>query len=179
MLLPQPIMNHKIMQLAYVVNDLQEAAARWTNTFGIGPFFIVDRPEIGDPHYRGRPQGVEISTALAQAGDVHVELVQQHCDSPSCYRDLIPKGKEGFHHVGVIVEDYEAELARYQAQGFEVAMSGTFGPMKFCYVDTSPHIFCMVEVLENVPFIHDFFGRIKKAAEVWDGSNPLRPASEL
>ena len=176
---PLPAMNHKILQMAYVVNDVEAAATRWMETFGIGPFFILDRPQVGNPLYRGRPQHVEFSAALAQAGDIHIELIQQHCDAPSCYRDLIPKGKEGFHHKGVIVDDYEAELARYRALGFEVASSGEFGPLKFCYVDTSSVLGGMVEVLENLPFIHNYFARVRAAAESWDGTRPLRDANEL
>ncbi len=175
----QPPMNHKIIQVAYVVNDVREAAARWTQTFGIGPFYILDRPQVGNPLYRGEPQAVEFSAALAQAGDVHIELIEQHCDSPSCYRDLVPKGKEGFHHIAVIVDDYQNEVARYEAMGFPVASSGEFGPLKFCYVDTSPVMSGMVEVLENLPFIHNYFGRIREAAEGWDGSNPIRDANDL
>lgn len=175
----QPPMNHKILQIAYVVNDIEEAATRWIETFGVGPFFILDRPQVGNPHYRGKPQEVEFSAGLAQAGDVHIELIQQHCDSPSCYRDLIPKGQEGFHHVAAIVEDYDSEVARYEQLGFPVASSGEFGPLRFCYVDTSPVMMGMVEVLENKSFIHNYFGRVREAAETWDGSRPIRDANEL
>jgi catechol 2,3-dioxygenase-like lactoylglutathione lyase family enzyme len=175
----QPMMNHKVVQLAYVVNDIHEAADRWIKTFGVGPFYILDRPDVGNPLYRGRPQKVQFSAALAQAGDVHIELIEQHCDSPSCYRDLFPKGREGFHHVAVIVEDYEKEVARYEAAGFPVASSGEFGPLKFCYVDTSRTMNCMVEVLQNLPFIHNYFVRIREAAERWDGRDPIRNAADL
>ena len=174
-----PAMNHKVLQFAYVVNDIEAAARRWITTFGVGPFYILRRPEVGNPLYRGRPGKVEFSAALAQAGDVHVELIEQHCDSPSCYRDLIPKGREGFHHVAVIVENYAKEVARYERLGFPVAASGEFGPLKFCYVDTSSAMQGMVEVLEDLPFIHNYFARIRKAAENWDGSNPIRDANEL
>jgi hypothetical protein len=175
----QPFMNHKILQIAYVVNDVRASAEYWMKTFGVGPFYILDRPEVGNPIYRGKPQKVEFSAGLAQAGDVHIELIEQHCDSPSCYRDLIPKGKEGFHHFAVIVEDYQKEVDRYVSQGFPVASSGEFGPLNFCYVDTSPVLGGMVEVLEDLPFIHNYFGRIRQAAENWDGSNPIRDANEL
>ena len=174
-----PLVNHKVLQLAYVVNDVREAASRWTKTFGVGPFFVLERPEVANPVYRGAPGEVAFSAALAQAGDVHIELIEQHCDSHSCYRDLIPKGQEGFHHVAVIVDDYEKEVARYEALGCPVASSGEFGPLKFCYVDTSPVMNCMVEVLEDLPFIHNYFARIREAAEGWDGSRPIRDASDL
>ncbi len=175
----QPPGNLKVHQMAYVSNDVRAAAERWVKSFGVGPFYILDRPDVGDPRYRGSPQRVEFSAALAQAGDIHVELIEQHCDSPSCYRDITPKGSEGFHHVAVIVEDYAREVARYEDMGFAVASSGKFGPLRFCYVDTSSVLGGMVEVLEDVPFIRNYFARVRQAAENWDGSNPIRDASEL
>ncbi len=175
----QPATNHKIVQIAYVVNDIEEAARRWTKTFGVGPFFVLKSPQVGNPLYRGRPGKVDFSAALAQAGDLHVELIEQHCDSPSCYRDLIPKGKEGFHHVAVIVENYDKEVARYEALGCPVAASGEFGPLRFCYVDASATMNGMVEVLEDLPFIRNYFDRIRQASENWDGRDPLRDANSL
>ena len=60
-----------------------------------------------------------------------------------------------------------------------VASSGEFGPLKFCYVDTSPVMMGMVEVLEDLPFIHNYFARVRQGAENWDGSRPIRDANEL
>ena len=176
---PVPAIDHAVLQVAYVVRDVRKAAQTWVDTFGIGPFFVLDRPEVGNPLYRGKPQVCEFSAALAQAGDIHIELIEQHCESPSCYRDLIPAGSEGFHHVAVIVSDYDAEVTRYEKQGFAVASSGTFGPLRFCYVDTSPVMMGMVEVLEDLPFIRNYFDRVRNAAIGWDGRNPIRDASEL
>ena len=71
--LPQPATNHKVLQLAYVVNDVRAAAEKWIETFGVGPFYMLDRPQVGDPRYRGTPQPVEFSVGVAQAGDIHIE----------------------------------------------------------------------------------------------------------
>ncbi|MGC6471854.1 MAG: VOC family protein [Parvibaculales bacterium] len=177
--LPQPLTNHKVIQVAYVVNNLEQAAHKWIQSFGIGPFFVLEKPQITDPTYRGTPNEVSFSTAVAQAGDMHIELVEQHCDSPSCYRDMFAKGEEGFHHVAVIAEDYEAEIARYAAQGREMAFAGISGPMKFSYVDMRPDLPFMIEVLENKAFIVDYFAKVKEAGETWDGSDPIRDAASL
>jgi catechol 2,3-dioxygenase-like lactoylglutathione lyase family enzyme len=178
-MLLHPALNHKIVQVAYIVNDLQDAAARWTKSFGIGPFYVLERPEVRNPLYRGKPGPVSFSTAIAQAGEIHIELLEQHCDSPSCYRDLIPKGKEGFHHVAVLVDDYATEIARYEELGCPIAGSGEVGPLKFAYIDTSAVMHGMVEILENRSFIRKYFAAIRNVAETWDGSRPIRKASEL
>ena len=90
--------------------------------------FLLEDIDIIDPHYRGRPQTIDFSVAVCQAGDIHVEFIQQNCNSPSCYRDIYAAGEEGFHHVGIIAEDYKKEVARYTNMGFEIAFNGTMGP---------------------------------------------------
>lgn len=165
--------------MAFMVNDLEEAASQYIKTMRCGPFYIVDRPKITDAIYRGKASNMEFSTAITHAGHIQIELVQQHCDSPSCYRDMYEKGQTGFHHIAVFAEDYDAELDRHTELGVEIASAGRMGPMRFAYMDTSMQIHGMTEVLESVSFIHDYFGNLKKTCTLWDGSRPIRDASEL
>ena len=161
--------DQRILQMSWVVRDLEEAALRWHRTTGIGPFIINRHIPITGGVHRGRPQKTDFSTAIAQAGPVQVELVQQHDDSPSCYRDLIAAGDEGMHHVAVIAEDYDAAVATYTAQGHEIASAGNFGEVRFSYIDTTQSIGHMVEILEDSRAIRAFFAMIVRAAEEWDG----------
>jgi hypothetical protein len=160
--------EQQILQFSWVVADLEEAARRWHATMGIGPFLVNRHLKIGEARYRGRPSSTDFSTAIAQAGPVQIELVQQHDASPSCYRDTVPEGREAMHHVAFIAGDYDAALAAYTAQGAEVASSGRFGDVRFCYVDTAARLGHMVEILEDRPAIRSFFGAIQRAAERWD-----------
>ena len=76
-MLPFPTsMNHKVVQAAFVVNSLKTAAEKWTNTFGVGPFFLMENNKINDPKYRGLANEVDFSTAISMAGDVQIELVE-------------------------------------------------------------------------------------------------------
>lgn len=161
--------QRSICQMAWVVNDLEEAAHRWHRAMGIGPFMVSRHIQLKDLHYRGEPSALDFSTAIAQAGPVQIELVQQHCDSPSCYRDSIPAGQEGMHHVAIVADDYDATLALYAGQGFDVANAGFFGKARFCYVDCRPALGHMVEVLERCKPIDAFFAAIRRSAEEWDG----------
>lgn len=166
----------RIVQMAFVVNDLEAAAARFSRTMGIGPFLLNPHIRLTDPQHRGVPVRTDFSLALAQAGDVQVELVEQHDDTPSVYRDIYPPGAEGFHHVAIIVPDVAAEVARLGALGFAQASSGRFGDADFAYVDTAPALGHMVEVLPDNDTIRRFFARIRREAEAWDGTGPvLRP----
>ncbi len=122
------------------------------------------------------PAAIDCTIALAQSGRTQIELIVQHCDRPSIYRDLIPKGRSGFHHLAVVCGEYERDLAHYQAAGCALAMSGLFGDMRFAYVDASAALGCVIELLEDKPSIREHFAMIARAAEDWDGSDPIRPA---
>jgi hypothetical protein len=161
--------DQHILQMSWVVRDLEEAALRWNRMMGIGPFIVNRHIPITDGVHRGRIQKTDFSTAIAQAGPVQIELVQQHDGSPSCYRDMIAEGAEGMHHVAIIAEDYDAAVASYTVQGHEVASSGKFGEIRFCYFDTVNTVGHMVEILEDSRAIRAFFAMIARAADEWDG----------
>jgi hypothetical protein len=162
-----------IVQMAWLVNNLDEAAARFSGTLGGGPFKAFRHIQIDNCLHRGRPANFDFSLAMMQAGDVQIELVEQHDDQPSVYRDIYPKGNEGFHHVAVIVPDVAKEAARYQKLGFEIGSAGCFGDVDFVYVDTSPATGFMVEVLPDTPGMRALFGSVRKAALNWDGTTAL------
>ena len=162
-----------IVQMSWLVNSLDAAAQRYSSTMAAGPFRAFRHLQVANGLHRGRPASFDFSVAMMQAGDVMVELIEQHDKKPSVYRDLYPDGGEGFHHVAVIVPDVAAELARYRALGFEVGSSGRFGDADFAYVDTSPATGFMVEVLTDSPGIRALFGSVRKSAVNWDGKTAL------
>ncbi len=165
-----------IVQIAWVVDDLEAAATRLSRTMQVGPFLMVRHVEVTAPIHRGVPGLADFSAALAQAGDVQIELIEQHCDNPSVYRDPWPNGPPGgmaFHHVATIVPDVAAEASRYHGLGYQTAMSGTFGTLDFVYLD-SPAGGFMIELLPDEPDMHAFFGAVREAAESWDSVTPFR-----
>lgn len=174
--LPGTASRH-FMQVAFMVDDLDAACLNWVRTTGIGPFLTVPHVVLGEYDYRGKRQsGLDFSVALAQSGGIQIELIQQHNDAPSAYRDLIAKGQGGFHHLAVYSPDYDAIYADYVGKGFVSAVDGTFGTMRFSYIDTSAAIGCMVELVEEDPGQSDFFKRVAAAADGWDGvTDPIRP----
>jgi len=170
--------NRKIIQNSWVVTDIDAAMRHWVRTTGVGPFFVVKGVTLEDQCYRGTPavKSIDVTFALAQAGEIQIELVAQHNDVKSAYRDLIPAGHAGFHHMALYSHDYDADLADYTRGGFEVAFSGAFAGKRFCYVDTSRSIGYMMELIEASDAQASFFAKIIAAAKNWDGTDPIRPA---
>lgn len=166
--------SNRIVQNAWVVPDLLTAIPKWVDAMGVGPFFIMENIHADKQLYRGQPSDLIFDVALAQAGDVQIELIQQKNEIPSVYRDVVPEGESGFHHVAVIVEDYEKEVAAYRKRGYEVAMSAMYGVMPFIYFDTRKDLMSMVEVLPAFPDLLANFEHVRVASIDWDGSDPIR-----
>jgi hypothetical protein len=144
-----PLDIPRFYQTGYVVDDLEEATERWRRTTGAGPFQWLKDIQVENGLYRGAPTDVLFSVALAQCGDLQIELIAQHNDAPSCYRDLFAPGQEGLHHLAVRTDSFEAELSGYEAAGFPAAFSGTYRGTRFAYVDTSPALGFMLELVET------------------------------
>ncbi len=164
-----------IIQMAYVVPDIQAAMRHWAEVLKVGPWFLIDRFQGQDATYRGQPTDVEIALAMSFAGHMNVELIQQTNDAPSVYRELIDRRGYGFHHFGVATRDYPAELSRYRSRGYQVAYelrvpSGG----RVAYVDTSADLPGMTEVIELGSDFEPTFNRFYRASIGWDGSDPVR-----
>ena len=174
MLLP-PNLDKRFMQLCWVVPNLQEAMANWTRTAGVGPFFYFDNVSFVDGFYRGRPaQIAKHEAAIAQAGDLQIELVCQDSDEPSIWRELAPRDKTTFHHMALYCDDFDATLAAYTAQGAEVAYTGLMMGHRTCWIDTTATLGFMVELVTKNPVADSVFGAFRAAAENWDGNDPVR-----
>lgn len=169
-------------QIAWVVDDLDKAVRQWQETAGIGPFFVGEHIGgiITNAQHRGTPVDIDMSCAVAQAGPVQIELIKQHGDGPSPYRDVFADGEQGIHHVCSFVDDVEVEIRRYQGLGFDIAMTGSIvGETPVVYVDTRPMIGVMTELMGRSGPVSTMYGAIADAADGWDGTDPVRDFAAL
>ena len=170
----------EIRQLGYVVDDIESAMDHWSRVLGVGPFFYNPRVPIVNYRYGGEGFEPHNSVALANSGGVQVELIQTRNDVPSMYRDFKRGGRTGLQHVAYWTQNYDADLARLQAQGFNVLMSGEVGADgRFAYFDVEHHPGSVIELSEVMGPKGTMFRLIREAAEGWDGSDPVRPFPDL
>ncbi|MEL7029174.1 MAG: VOC family protein, partial [Pseudomonadota bacterium] len=111
-----------------------------------------------------------------QVGALNIELIQQKDDRPSVYRDIYPPGASGFHHICLFTDDLKADVASYNAMGFETALEANddVSGLKFAYVDAFRSLNCMIELVENGPTIQAIYSKVREGAEEWDGRNLKR-----
>jgi hypothetical protein len=164
-----------VIQNGYVVDDLEAAARHWAEKLGVGPFYVFDSVAFDTVRYRGKPSPIEMSMAIGYWGELQIELIRPLNDAPSIYRDFAERGLTGLQHVGVLTDDLSRDLAALARRGVHpvqdgVAANGT----AFAYVDTDFHPGGMVEIIETSPALAAGFAAIRKAADAWDGRDPVR-----
>lgn len=164
--------NQQIVQLAYHVADLDSALCRFHHRFGWGPFLVRRHLQLADVRYRGTPTTLDISVAHGQAGPVQIELVTQHCDRPSTFRDAFAPHQEGLHHIALFPHDHDAMVAHHVAQGFPVTTElRTIEGRGAAYVDTRSALGHMVEIYRVNPSLHSLYARVAGLRDGWDGKS--------
>ena len=128
--------RYSIFQEAYFVNDVEAACEQWHRVYNAGPFIVVPHHKTDTFTYRGTDQEADVSYAFGYLGDMMIQFIQQHDDTPSIYRDMYAPGQEGFHHLGLLVNDYAGEKARLDELGFEMACELHADNVDACYYDT-------------------------------------------
>lgn len=169
----------EVMQLAFVPQDFDAAVKHWTQTMGVGPFFMIEGIHLDGMKYRGEPTAAVFDLALAYWGDIQIELIRPRDDHPSIYRGEYAAVGNGLHHVCILVDDIDEAYRVCAAEGAEVVIEGTFGTSRVIYVDPAPGRAgggpgTLVEILQQDKSGPDLFGMIKAASVGWDGSEPLR-----
>ena len=167
--------ENSIAQIAYITRDLDATLKHWVEVLGIGPFFLLDSSIIEDPVYRGEPSDVNITAALSYNGSMCVEVIEQSNDSPSVYSEIMSTHGPGFHHWGVMTENFEQEIERYEQKGYPLAWSGKVSiGGRFAYMDSYQDLGGMVELIELTPVVQELFEGLQAAASEWDGTDPVR-----
>lgn len=168
-------------QIAFVVRDIDKAMRYWTETLGVGPFFIKRRIRLSPFVYRGADAvSPVISIGLANSGAMQIELIQQHDDTPSLYKEFLDSGREGLQHVSAWFthEEMKRRKQKLLAQGVKIAQEGVIpsSGVHLIYFDTDDgnggFIFEMSDLLE--PIHWERIQGIVQAAQHWDGQEPVR-----
>jgi catechol 2,3-dioxygenase-like lactoylglutathione lyase family enzyme len=162
-----------IRQIGYVVTDLDAALASWVE-LGVGPWLVIrDLPM--NVRYRGEPCETTLSLALANSGEMQIELIYQHDDTPSIFTEFLAANGPGYHQLAYWAEDFDATMTAVADAGWPVVWSGGEGfGVRFAYVEPPNSPATVVEISELTEGQAATAKFIRAAAANWDGSNPIR-----
>lgn len=164
-----------VMQNAFVVPDLERAIGHWTQVMGVGPFFLFEHIAFSEHVFRGRAvQPMDLTIAIAYWEDLQIELIRQLDDSPSIYTEFQAARGSGLHHMGVMSQALDADLAELARRGVQPVQQGSLPGMRFAYIATDHHPGGMIELIEATRGARALFERMREAARSWDGRDPVR-----
>lgn len=162
-----------VRQIGYVVHDFDEALAGWVE-LGVGPWHVV-RARPLRANYRGQPCELTLSIALANSGDLQVEVIHQENDTPSIFTEFLSSGREGFHQLAWWTDDFEATLRRAEAAGWPVVWSGGEEEgTRYAYFEPAAGQATVFELMELTDITSGMAKFVRDAANEWDGRDPMR-----
>src|SRR5215472_10145160 len=74
-----------LRQMGFVVRDIHKAMRHWIEVCGVGPWFVAEKLPLDGFWYKEQPYDIHVTVALANSGDVQLELIQQRDRTPSMY----------------------------------------------------------------------------------------------
>ncbi|MCX6000068.1 MAG: VOC family protein [Chloroflexi bacterium] len=134
-----------VSQIGIVVRDIAQTAAYYTSTLGIGPFSIID-VKMDNAILRGKPVAYKFKVGFARSGTTEIELIQP-VEGENVYAEFLASGREGLHHLGFQVDDFDGMLAAFAAAGIAPVLHSKTRVFGFAYMDTEKVGGVMVELL--------------------------------
>lgn len=166
----------RIHHIGYVVDDLAAAAPRFAATFGAGPFFAMKHIPFDEVTYRGKAATYDHSSAFGAWGPMIVELTQVHAAEPRGLREQLRPPGGGVGHVAWLADSLDRETERLQSLGLVPFHTGRTGPASAVWFQAAAPLGHPIEVLQRRDELLGFYDVIRRAADSWDGSEPLRVA---
>lgn len=163
-------------QNGYVVRDIDAAMQEWL-ALGVGPWFYFGDVQMDWFRHRGEDSGAKVSIALANSGDLQIELIQPRDDEPSLYREFLDAGREGLQHLSYWTEDYQGLYDTALGLGFTVGHEGCIGGEqgRFAYLEHADAPGHIVEISDVSGPKGLFFAHMREVAGAWDGvEEPIR-----
>ena len=159
--------KNNLFQIAYLVNDLDSAIEQWSSLYGAGPFVVTMHHRTDTFTYRATTAEADVSYAFGYLGDMMIQFIVQHDDTPSIYRDMYPAGVGGYHHVAYLVHDFEAEYQKLCGMGFEPACRLHADNVDAAYFDTRSVNGGFTEIHGDPPHILGAFAQWRRAHELY------------
>lgn len=166
-----------LVQMAYLVPNLEEGCAALNRAYGWGPFLGGTEGVLADHTYRGQPADpIRIRGVFVQTGEINVEVIEVVSDAPSAFHEMLrADGQPVLHHCATFATDYEGVRDHLVAQGYPVVSEFGFAGRRICYVDTRPLLGFMTEVYPDLPVIRAMYAEARGAALACPGNPGITP----
>ncbi len=170
-----------LVQMAFLVPNLEEGCAALNRAYGWGPFCGGSEGVLADHVYRGQAADpIRIRGVFVQTGAINVEVIEVVSDAPSAFHEMLREdGQPVLHHCATFAADYEGTRDHFVAQGYPVVSEFGFAGHRICYVDTRPLLGFMTEIYPDLPIIRAMYAETVEATKARPGDATISPWTSL
>ncbi|HEC38662.1 hypothetical protein LCGC14_0553400 [marine sediment metagenome] len=137
----------KVYQLGFVFKNIEEQAKILQELYGLAPFVFFPIEKF-PTNYKGNDSLLSGKLGFGQLGETQYELIEWK-EGKSPYKDFLDQGREGFHHVGISMNDITPYVAEFKKRGIGILFSGDTGGVKFTYLDTEKTFGMILELIQQ------------------------------
>ena len=139
-----------VCQIGLVVKDIEKSAAAYCDVLGLPKpnIVVTDEFEKARTVYRGQPTEARAKLAFFDMGQVQIELIEPD-GKPSTWQEVLDEKGEGIHHIAFVVKDSDKVVTYLESKGGELVQQGHYTGGMYSYVDTTPQLHLVLELLEN------------------------------
>jgi catechol 2,3-dioxygenase-like lactoylglutathione lyase family enzyme len=150
-----------VFQIGFIVPEIHQAMAFFKEKLGVPEFLFIEKPELQDETYLGKPAPLRLHLAFGWCGDTQIELIRpvSGVSSYSKFLDHNPQG--GMHHYAIEVANYGQGVKDMEARGFTLIQSGRHNETRFGYFDTTGVIGTLTEIVYLQPEEKTFMQGLK------------------
>jgi len=134
-----------------VYKDFSKVVENIKDLYGIPKINIVEAIFDVNTDTKEPIETLKIKVGFARFGKTMIELFEPLDDKStySKFLETIPEG--GIHHIGILVENIDEELKKWDSKGIKRIISGILPTNRFVYYDTKEMFGYVTELMDDVP----------------------------
>lgn len=163
-------------QISYVSGDLDRALGYFTQSVGVGPWFIKRDYKVPGCRIDGIETEVVLDAALTFGTGLQLEVIVQKSKAPTHYSRFLDAYGDALipHSTSSWVKDVEAIAGLARKRGFHQVFDATTGLGRIAYFEHPDRPKFAWEVAEYTSARQSIFRQIEEVATGWDGIAPFR-----
>jgi len=149
----RPLEKRKITQIGILVEDVEQSAKLFAAVFGmdVPKISLTDPVEVSKMKYNGKTSTAQAKLAFFKFENTTIELIEP-VGGPSTWKECLDKNGPGVHHIAFDVKGMDDYIQLLDKKGAKLVQRGEWAAYtggQYGYVDTTPHLGVMIELLEN------------------------------
>lgn len=168
-----------VMQLGYIVENIEKTALTWVEQVGAGPFYLLDSVTLDHYQFRGTESKLELALGFGYWNEMQIELIHPLSKEDSLYTHALRDAPGQLNHMATLVTDLEAALDENKLRDKVVQAGGMPDDQRFVYLERYLPGGFHLELLQAPQSTLGFFDMMQTVARHWQGGKPVRSVQSL